>query len=120
MGTNEAVITISAQAIKSRLEGKTELEGIVKTAMDAALTEECTWLIGDLNMKFRSAVVAICMVVDEDTKERIVKEMRSLNTLGAMLSGVPVNLGALPEQNEVDEMVGLVKHWQEAVERSKR
>lgn len=122
MSTQEASITISANVIKQDLEGKTDLEDIITTAMDSALKERCTWMIGDEGGKFKAAVCAIYLVVDDDKKEIIKREMDMLKSLSAAMSGVPVNFGALfdRDEGEIDEMIGLMKHWRKAVDRKKK
>ncbi|MHC4424332.1 MAG: hypothetical protein ACYSWR_06665 [Planctomycetota bacterium] len=116
MSGMDNAIAISASIIKSKLEGKTDLEDILNSAMDAALTESCTWLIGDEDLKFNAAIAAIYLVVDEDTQERVKKEITFLRSLNAASSGVPVNFGALLEDDEI-KVIGLQKYWKAALER---
>ena len=92
---------------KSAAEGKDTLEDKLTAAMNSARNH---WMVLDEDKQFRGAVGAVMLLVDDETKRRLELEMKSLNALSAMISGVPVDI----EQIEVSEdPIGLLKMWKE-------
>jgi|SRR3990167_11551313 len=70
------------------------------------------WMVTDEDMQFKAAIGAVLITLDEDSDDysRVLKEMRSLNTVAAMLSGIPVDFN----QIETDyEPIGLIKLWKQ-------
>jgi len=68
----------------------------VEKVMAAAVQH---WMVTDEQEQFRAACGAL-LLTSPDQADEIKSQLRSLNALGAMLSGVPLDLEALAEQNK--------------------
>lgn len=104
---NTTLIAISE--IRGLIKDVKETEKMLKVAMEAARNH---WLVIDENKRFTSAVGAVMAELGEDHEdyETLLKEMKVLQVVGAMLSGVPVNLeAAIPPENSF----GLLKMWKD-------
>ncbi len=92
---------------KSAAEGKNTLEDKLTAAMNAARNH---WMVIDEDKQFRGAVGAVMLLVDDETRDRIELEMKTLNAMSAIFSGVPVDI----ERVEVaEDPIGLLKMWKE-------
>ena len=101
-----SLLIVIAEA-KSAAESKDTLEEKLTAAMNAARNH---WMVLDEDKQFRGAIGAVMLLVDNETRERIELEMKSLNALSAMLSGVPIDI----ERVEVPEdPIGLLKMWKD-------
>lgn len=96
---------------KSAAEGKDTLEDKLTAAMNSARNH---WMVLDEDKQFRGAVGAVMLLVDDETRERIEIEMKTLNAMSAMISGVPIDI----ERVEVPEdPIGLLKMWKDLKEK---
>ncbi len=110
------MMAIEVGVVKSQIEG---IEGDLKTkllaAMKAAKQGGSGLCILSEDDRFRIALGATMLRIDENEKEHLEFEIRNLTSLGAMMSGIPVDVNALLSSVEESEWepLGLVKLWRE-------
>lgn len=104
----DARFTIAVTQAESAAKGKESLVDRLKAAMRATKDH---WLLTDEDGRFRAAIGGVLLISDEETQERIKKELLILRTLSAAIEGIPVNMGAL--QLEPGDAIGLMKLWKE-------
>ena len=83
---------ITIAEARQACKGKKSLPQRVKTAMGAVKHH---WLVTDDNKRFQSAIGAVLLECNEKEQERVMMEMKALQTLNSVLSGVPVDLSTL-------------------------
>ena len=108
---NMNVILIAAAEAKSRIDTSVPLEEQARAAME--VTKDF-WMSTDEDVRFRGAVAALLLANKDNPEatERINTEMRALNSMGAAMSGVPVDFGAaLPPEDF--KYIGLRSLWME-------
>lgn len=110
MSSDGSMILVFAEA-KAAAKDAPDLDSRIQAAMKAAKNH---WLTADENKQFGAAVAAIRDLSDDETKERIDEELRGLQALSALLSGVPVNMEAV---SMATEPLGLMKIWKELKEK---
>lgn len=110
MSDTMGLVMIAATEAKSKVDTAQPLPDQFRAAMN--ITKDF-FLTTDQDVRFRGAVAAV-LLANEDSEEvrtRITQEMRSLNTLSAAMSGVPVNWDeAFDEEHEP---IGILKIWKE-------
>ena len=74
------------------------------------------WMVTDDDLCFRGAMAAVLLdpKTTEDDKRRITFTLEQVRSIGAMMSGVPVNVEQALANPEKIEPVPLIKLWQEA------
>lgn len=105
-----------AATIQSDCAGEPDLERRFRKAMKAAKDH---WMVTNDQDQFRGAIGAVLLSKEttDDEKERINATVQSLAALNAMISGIPVDVGAmLKRQEEGPEPLPLVKWWSEVKE----
>jgi hypothetical protein len=102
---NDAVLMIAVTEAKCAAEKETTLEGRLKAAMNKT---KDFWMSTNDDLRFRAAVGAVLLLSDDSDQERIKDEMKQLQTLSALLNGVPVNL---EEVKPLKNAIGLIKMW---------
>ena len=105
---NLAASLIEAEA-RDQIKNAGSLEDKFKAAFKAAKNH---WMFTDEDTRFRGAIgaVGISVGVESEHFEAIKREMASLNTLNAILSGVPVDFERLDTNYKP---IGIIKLWQE-------
>lgn len=109
---------IGASVISKRLEGfEGDLEAKVKFAMQRAWTDD-TWYTGSADDKLRAAIGGVMIHVGKDSEEWLTLErsVTALRSLSALLSGVPVDFGAL----DTEGVLPLAAWFHEATPESAR
>ena len=104
----DARLMIAMTEAKIAAEGEESLTGRLKAAMRATKNH---WMLTNEDGRFRAAVGAVLLLSDEETQERIKKELTVLKTLSAAVDGVPVNFEAVLIKEE--EVIGLIGMWNE-------
>ena len=74
------------------------------------------WTVMDDDLCFRGALEAVLLDPEttEDDKRRITFSLEGLRAVGAMMSGVPVNVEAVLSNPDEIEGIPLIKLWHEA------
>ena len=72
------------------------------------------WMIIDEDIQFRAAIGIALLESDEIDKERILRSYRPLQTLSAMMQGIPVDTDAMTNQLDHDDLIPLIKMWRDA------
>lgn len=123
--SEQAVITISTQIILDKwidvLPDDATEEQIVAAAMKGAQDENCTWMAGSLDEKFKCGIGALAVHFKDDHEvfERMRREIAGLKALQAAISGVPVDFEAALGGEEFKPL-GLNAAFHKAVAESKR
>ncbi len=92
---------------KSAAEGEDTLEDKLTAAMNSARNH---WMVLDEDKQFRGAVGAVMLLVDDEDKHRLELEMKALNALSALMSGVPIDIDTIEVS---DDPIGLMKMWKD-------
>ena len=74
------------------------------------------WMVTDDDLCFRGALAAVFMdplTTDED-RQRMEFTLTQMRSLGALMSGVPVDVGRVLDNPDEIDRVPLVKFWNEA------
>lgn len=75
------------------------------------------WMLTDDDLRFKAAVAGTIMSCEKDCEREILsKEIKALNSLSALLSGVPVDLSQIEMPKTT---VGLMQLWIEIKEGKK-
>lgn len=113
---NDRVISITASFISGALKEVKDksVPSIINAAFKRAFDDNYTWMISDETSRFKAAVAAIMLNVDEETKDNIKKEMRAISTLNAAMNGIPVDFSRieLPENP-----LKLLERWRKLKEK---
>lgn len=99
---NSMMIAISEA--REACKGKKSLPQRVSAAMKAVKHH---WLVTDENKRFQSAIVAVLRECSEKERERVSTEMKALQTLNSMLSGVPVDVSTLKIPSRPLKLMGI-------------
>ena len=102
----ENLLAIAGTEAERACKGIEDLQERCKAAMQATRNH---WLVTDEDERFHAAVAAIYATSDENTQDRIRKELNILRTLSAGATGVVVQF---PDVEEF-EPIGLLRLWQE-------
>src|SRR6478609_6514239 len=89
-----AIISLVSHECTSACEGMTTIEERIPAAMKAARDH---YMRPTENEMFMGACCALYELSDEPTKARIKSELESIKYLNAMISGVAVDLDAIPK-----------------------
>ncbi len=107
MSELDGVLMLGITEAKTAADQCEDLDQKIDAAMKATNNH---WMILDEDKQFRAAVGGLILSVNEETQTRIKEEMASLRVVGAMMSGIPVDI----ERVEVPENpLGLLKRWKE-------
>ena len=107
----EAMILIAASDAQAHVDTSKPVEDQVRAAME--VTKDF-WMSTDEEVRFRGAVAAVLLKNqgNEEVVERINTEMRALNSLAAMMGGVPVDMErAIPPEGF--KPIGIRNLWME-------
>lgn len=80
---------IAVTEAREACKGKKSLPKRVRSAMEATKHH---WLVTDENKRFQAAIAGLLVECSEEERERVAKEMKALQTLNTMLSGVKVDM----------------------------
>ena len=103
--------TIVKQRVEEVITDDNTLEEKAVKVFKASLDESNVWFVDNDHDKFLIGITALTVLVDEETKWRIKKEVKFLQGLNAATSGLPVDLGQLMEGME---LIGLQKLFEQA------
>lgn len=98
------------RAAKAALESGAGLEDRARAAMGAVRGH---WLATQELDQFSAACEGLARTSSPEEVERIEGDLKALQTLSAMMSGVPVDLDAALADHERHEPLGLMKLWRE-------
>ena len=101
-------ITEASEAAK----GKLALITKVRSAMEVTCNH---WMLTDEDLRFKAAIAGAITACDSDQeKEILVKEMKALNALSALFSGIPVDFSRVDMPKNP---IGLLKLWSDIKEK---
>jgi hypothetical protein len=88
------------------------LEDRLHAAMQATATH---WMVTDEDSQFKAAVLGCRRTCDEDETERIDAELRRMQLLAGLMSGLPIDVDRLTAQMEAEtaEPLAAQKMWRE-------
>lgn len=107
----QTAILIAAAEARGKVDTTKPLEEQMRAAME--VTKDF-WMSTDEDVRFKAAVAAVMLENEgnEEVTERINAEMRALNSLAVLMSGIPVDMGrALPDESF--KPIGLRGLWME-------
>lgn len=111
MTIDNLILLVSAEA-GTAIDPDDPLEDRCRAAMKAV---QHHWMVTDEDRQFKGAVAAVYSAsTDPDERNRIQAELESLRDLAALMSGVPVDLGAA---RPLDNPIGLRRIWLEVTDR---
>ncbi len=100
---------IAIQEIKGNLDKSKPFLDNIKSAMNAAQNH---WLVVDEEERFKSACGALLLIADEENKEIMEQELKGLQSISAMQSGILVDLEATMQMG-TKKFFGLMKIWRD-------
>jgi len=109
---NDQAIAVTATFIRKALEENLpdDLEGRARRAFELALDNSYSWMLRSADDKFRAGLTALLLVTsDEETKERIVEEMRTLAAMAAAANNPCLTLNIADDH----EPIGLLRIFKE-------
>src|SRR3990172_7035083 len=103
--SNTEAIVLSEPAAALERETDRSTPNLLRAAMKATHNH---WMVLDEDVQFRMAVGAVLLVAPEEDREILTGELKSLQILSAIMSGVPVDIASvkIPEKS-----FGLMKMW---------
>lgn len=106
-------LSIIGTECKEACKGEPDLEKRIRKAMKVVAKGH--WLFSDDDLLLRGALAGVLLAPEttEEEKTRLTKTLEGLRALSAMMSGVPVDLDAIAEQQKIYEPVPLAKWWHE-------
>ena len=111
---SDAMLSIVAAECRGPCANEPDLLERIKKAMQPVANGH--WMVMDDDLCLRGALAAVLLDPEttEDDRLRITFTLEQIRSLGALISGVPVNVEqALANPDEI-EPVPLIKLWQEA------
>lgn len=94
--TIENSVLISAALIKNTAEQKLEAEATIadkaRLCFELSFTESCGWLLSNDDKRFRAGCAALLLLSDEESQEKINKELLVIQSLGAAMSGIQIKM----------------------------
>jgi hypothetical protein len=110
------IVTLTATLLKRAVEGLSgqKAEIILQAAMAAAHDNNYTFMLVKEEDKLKAAIGAAFLVMNEEDKERVCKELAVLKAINAATQGVPVNFAALCEPEEGYQSIDINKLWEES------
>lgn len=103
---------IAIQEIRSSLDNSKPILENIKIAMKEAKNH---WLVVNEEERFRSAIGAVLLVANEEQKQILTDEMKGLQIISALQSGIPVDIEAATQGLDTTKFFGLLKIWKEIV-----
>jgi hypothetical protein len=114
MGTQETMIMLVSVEAMAHINPEDSLEDRLRSAMRASVGH---WAATDEQMQLAGAVAAVLThkACSEDDKERLTAEVKVLQALASLQSGIPVDMAAVMERYQVSnhEPIGLSALWRE-------
>jgi hypothetical protein len=114
---NDVELTLVFMASKTAGADEPDLTERAKKCMRAALSH---FMVSDENKQFSGAVAALHALSSPDEQARIEKTTRLLRALDAACDGVPVDVGAMLDDDDRVEGFPLAKLWDEVKEEKRR
>jgi hypothetical protein len=110
-------LSIIGTECKSACAGEPDLEKRIRKAM--AVVANSHWMFcdpGQEDLRFRGALAGVILSPEttEEEKECITRSLKPLRALNALMSGVPVDMGAVLEEQGDKQILPLMKWWHEA------
>ena len=99
---------IAITEISGKLDTKQSIEKQLRKAMELAMNH---WMVINEDDRFKSAIGAVIINADEETKEIISNELKGLRGLNALYNGLPIDIVRLAKQAEGKKVYGLNKIW---------
>ncbi len=124
MSADQAVLSISCSAIVhdylKPLPREAEEEKVLEAAFVGSFDDNCTWMVGDDDLRFRCGIGALLIFYKDDGEmtDRIKHELLLIQALSAAMRGVPVDFAAMPEDGP--GFVGMRKYYMAAKEKDGR
>lgn len=103
-------LMIAIHEIRSSLDSSKPILENIKAAMKEAQKH---WLIVDEEERFRAACGAVLLIANEDDKKILEKELKSLQTMSALQSGIPVDITTVLQDVDPKQFFGLLRIWKE-------
>ena len=112
--TADVILSIIAAECKGPCANEPNLLERVKKAMQPVANGH--WMTTDDDLCLRGALAAVLLDPEttEDDKRRITFTLEQLRSIGAMMSGIPVDVERALRNPDELEPVPLIKLWQEA------
>jgi len=109
------ILALAVSIIDSSLKDQNHetVEGWLKAAFKLAKDVSCIWMFSDDESKFKAGVGAAFSHVSEEDQERIRIELRLLNNLAAMMTGISVDMETAFEQPEGYEPIHMMQMWKD-------
>ena len=105
-------LAIAAQIMQPACKGEPDLIERIKKAMTEA---QSYWASTDDDLRFRGALGAVLLETSAaDEKQRLEGSIKALKNLGALFSGVPVDLERMVAELDEVEIIPLHQMWQDA------
>lgn len=111
---NDAGLSIIAAECKRDCAGQSDFVERIRKAMRPVANGH--WMyVNDEDLCFRGAVAGVLLAEEttDEEKKRLIFTLEQLRSMGAMMSGVPVDIEAVFANPEGIEPVPLVKLWHE-------
>ena len=110
---NNNLLSIVAADCQGPCTNEPDLLERIKKAMKPVANGH--WMVTDDDLCFRGALAAVLLDPEttEDDKRRITFTLEQLRSIGAMMSGVPVDVERVLDNSDEIEPVPLIKLWQE-------
>lgn len=107
-------LRIAATPVIKRIPADKPLPERVQFAMDYVRKHkhDLFWMSAkpDDDMMFRTALAAVMLAGNDEDRDVIARSMQPLKMLSAALSGVPVDFGAMPTD---EDLLPLMKFWRD-------
>lgn len=111
---------LGATVLKGYFEGDEyeTVRGLAEAVFQKAQDPGVFWFTTDDDVAFRSAIGAVYLLVKEEDRPSVERELSILKALGSAMAGGPVDLGVL-EDGEVDDFrpIGFVGLWKKMKEK---
>ncbi len=113
---NDAMLSIVATECRIACEGEPDFIERIRKAMKPVADGH--WMVTDDDTCFRGAIGGVLLAEEttDEEKERISFTLGQIRAIGALQSGVPVDLERMTENPENIELIPLIKLWHEAKE----
>ena len=111
---SDVMLSIVAAECRGPCANEPDLLERIKKAMQPVANGH--WMVTDDDLCFRGAVAGVLMDPEttEDDKRRITFTLEQLHAIGAMISGIPVDVERALDNPDEIEPLPLIKLWHEA------
>lgn len=112
MGHSKIVLIAAVEAEHAAKDAGGTLENRLRAAMQATANH---WMATDEGDQFNAAMEGCARTCDPDELERMEAEMRRLQRLSGLLSGLPLDWDQIAAEQEAEtaEPIGAQKMWRE-------